>query len=184
MKTRNSTPLPSCVLFLIASVLINTGCKKEIISKPGEIASLTNPTIMARAIHTTTNEKIPVDIPVFIPCAVNGAGEFVILSGSLHVLNTFTINGNKISGKYHFQPQGIRGTGETTGDKYQATGVTQGVFKGSLVNGQFTQTDINNFRIIGQGRGNNFLIHATNHFTINANGTFTSVVNNFKSDCK
>ena len=184
MKTRNSTPLFSCALLLVVSVLITTGCKKDVISRTGDVSAVTNPTTMARAAHVTTNEKVNVDIPVFIPCAVNGAGEFVLLSGSLHVLTTTTINGNKVSGKYHFQPQGIRGFGETTGDKYQATGVTQGEFKGSFINGQFTQTDINNFRIIGKGNGNNYLIHAVNHFTINANGKFTSVVNKFSSDCK
>ena len=52
------------------------------------------------------------------------------------------------------QPQGISGTGETTGDKYQAIGVTQETFKGSFQNGQANDTFVNNFRIIGQAPGN------------------------------
>src|SRR5438046_10629163 len=111
--------------------------------------------------------------------------ELVALVVSIHTLNTFTINGNNVSGTAQFQPQGLSGTGETTGDKYQATGVTKASsFKGSFQNGQFTQTYVNNFRIIGQGSGNNFLVHEVLHVTFNANGTVTVFHDNFSIDCK
>ncbi|MFL6546069.1 MAG: hypothetical protein ACJ8LM_12940 [Candidatus Udaeobacter sp.] len=97
---------------------------------------------------------------------------------------SFTINATNVSGYYHFQPQGISGTGETTGVKYQATGITQESFKSSLQNGQANATYVNNFRIIGQGPGNNYLVHETLHFTINANGTTTVFHDNFSIDCK
>jgi hypothetical protein len=62
--------------------------------------------------------------------------------------------------------------------------VTQDHFKGSLTNGQFNQTFVNNFRIIGQGPGNNFVLHENFHLTINANGEVTTVHDNFSADCK
>ena len=130
------------------------------------------------------NIKIPVNIVVFIPCAVGGTGEDVLLSGPLHVLVHQTVNDNRFTAKFHNQPQGISGEGLTTGDKYQATGVTQETVGGSFVNGQFSDTFVNNFRIIGQGPGNNFLVHQTFHFTINANGVQTAFVDNFSVDCK
>ena len=130
------------------------------------------------------NDKTAINLTVFVPCAASGAGELVDLSGLLHALILFTINGNNVSGYFHSQPQGIRGTGETTGDKYQGTGVTQESFKSSLQNGQANQTFVNNFRIIGQGPGNNFPLHETLHFTINANGTVTVFHDNFSVDCK
>ena len=43
---------------------------------------------------------------------------------------------------------------------------------------------MNNFRIIGQGPGNNFLVHETFHVTINANGVVTATVDNFSVECK
>lgn len=134
--------------------------------------------------EVTTNEKQDFATTVFIPCADNGAGELVDLEGTLHVVLTFTINGKNVSGKSHFQPQGVSGTGQTTGDKYQATGVTQSTFKNSLQNGQSQTTFINNFRIIGQGPGNNFLVHETMHITINANGEVTVTHDNFSAECK
>src|SRR6266403_3968109 len=130
------------------------------------------------------NQETDISLSVFVPCAAGGAGEIVDLSGPLHVLITFTINGNNVSGYMHFQPQGISGTGETTGIKYQATGVTEESFKNSLQNGQANLTFVNNFRIIGQGPGNNFLVHETLHITVNANGAVTVSHDNFSADCK
>jgi hypothetical protein len=130
------------------------------------------------------NDTTEINLSIFIPCAAGGAGETVDLTGPLHTLITFTISGNNVSGFFHFQPQGISGTGETTGARYQATGVTQESFKNSLQNGQVNETFVNNFRIIGQGPGNNFLVHETLHFTINANGAVTVSHDNFSADCK
>jgi len=131
------------------------------------------------------NDMSDINLTVFVPCAAGGAGEIVDLSGPLHILITFTINGNNVSGTAHFQPQGIVGTGETTGDKYQATGVTKDTsFKFSFQNGQAQQTFVNNFRIIGQGPGNNFLVHEVAHITFNANGIVTVFHDSFTIDCK
>jgi hypothetical protein len=132
----------------------------------------------------TENDSIDIDLVVFVPCANGGVGELVELNGPLHILVTFTINGNSISGKTHFQPQGISGVGLDSGDRYQAAGVTQDYFKGSLRNGQFDQTFVNNFRIIGQGPGNNFQVHENFHLTITANGAVTAAHDNFSIDCK
>jgi hypothetical protein len=121
---------------------------------------------------------------VFIPCADGGAGELVVFEGNLHVLITSTVNGQNVSAKAHFQPQGLSGVGQTTGDKYQATGVTQDHQKSSLQNGQASFTFVNNFRIIGQGPGNNFLVHQVVHVTVNANGDTTADHDRFTVDCK
>ena len=123
--------------------------------------------------ETVTNIRQDINLNVLVPCANDGAGEVVALSGSIHTLITSTINDNRVSGKVHNQPQGISGTGQTTGDKYQGTGVTQSHFTESLVNGQANETFVNNFRIVGQGPGNNFLLHIVAHITFNANGDVT-----------
>ena len=146
--------------------------------------SAVTPPSFARAVTITDNVSFPVNIGVFVPCAAEGAGEVVLLSGNLHSLFHLTVNDNNFKVKFHTQPQGISGTGVSTGDKYQGTGVTQETFGGSFVNGQFSDTFVNNFRIIGQGPGNNLLIHNTFHFTFNANGELTAFVDNFSAECK
>ena len=129
-----------------------------------------------------TNLKVPVTIGVFIPCAAGGAGEVVFLNGNLHVQIRLTMDqAGGIHAASHFQPQGVTGTGQTTGDKYQATGVTQDEFNAKV---GVEETFINNFRIIGQGSGNNFLIHENFHITFNANGVPTASVDNFSVDCR
>lgn len=147
------------------------------------LVSFKNSGVTAKPSSITTNTVVPLSLDVFIPCANGGSGELVHVEGNLHVLITFTVNGNNVSGKTHFQPQGVTGTGLTSGDKYQATGVTQDHFKSSLQNGQFSGTFVNNFRIIGQGPGNNYLIHSNTHITLNASGDVTADASNFQSDC-
>ena len=134
--------------------------------------------------EVVVNQIVEFNLEVFVPCANGGLGEVVALSGPLHIVITFTINGNKISGKTHAQPQGFSGIGMDTGDNYQGTGVTQDIFNDSLQNGLFNETFINNFRIVGQGPGNNFLLHEDFHLTINANGEVSSSHDNLSADCK
>lgn len=148
--------------------------------------ALTGPGILtpARAETEIINERFLIELLVFVSCADEGAGELVLLEGTLHSLFHVTINGNNFKVKVHDQPQGISGTGLTTGDRYRATGVTQQTFGGSFVNGQFSDTYVNNFRIIGQGPGNNFLVHEKFHITLNAKGELTASVDNFSVECR
>jgi len=135
----------------------------------------------APASSFTANSFFPIELTVFVPCANGGLGEDVELSGTIHDLLHVTVNDNTVHVKTHDQPQGVTGTGLVTGDKYQGTGVSQDEFTAAV--GQ-EETFINNFRIIGQGNGNNFLVHENFHITVNANGTITSFHDNFTVDCK
>ena len=146
-------------------------------------AALTFATVPGYA-GVQVNDTTTISLSVFVPCAADGAGEVVDLSGPLHTLMSLTINGNHVSVDAHFQPQGISGIGETTGAKYQATGVTRVSFTTALLNRQANSTFVNNFRVIGQGPGNNLLMHETAHFTIDADGTTTVTHDNFSVDCK
>lgn len=131
----------------------------------------------AQASAVTTNEQVPIELVVFIPCVP----ENVTASGTLHIVSHTTVNPD---GSFHvvshFNPQGVSGTGDVTGDRYRGTGVTQNTF--NLTAGQ-TFTFANNFRFIGQGPGNNSMVHQNVHTTVNANGVVTSVVDNFSATC-
>jgi hypothetical protein len=145
--------------------------------------ALLGPTSALAAAETyMDNVRVPYDLYVYVPCAAGGAGEDVYLSGTLHFLFETTIDSSgSFHTKFHAQPQGISGTGLTTGDKYQATGVTQDRFNGKVGS---AYTFVNNFKIIGQGPGNNFLIHENYHVTVNANGEVTAYVDNFRVECR
>ena len=132
---------------------------------------------------SSDNVVVPEDIVTFVSCADQGQGELVFLSGNLHILFHLNISASgNVSFKDHFQPQGVSGSGQTTGDTYHGTGVTQD--KNHF--GQVGQaiSFIDNFRIIGQGSNNNFTLHENFHVTVNANGTITTFVDNISADCK
>jgi hypothetical protein len=118
----------------------------------------------------------------FVPCAVGGEGELIELTGQLHDLFHVTSDN---SGGFHIEfednPQDVTGTGQTTGDKYQATGVTQDE---AYIKVGFQATFINNFHIIGPGPENNFLVHDNAHITVNADGEVISFHDNFSIECK
>ena len=134
--------------------------------------------------EVVVNESVDISLKAFVSCANGGAGEIVDLNGPLHVLTTFNMNGNHVNGMTHFQPQGITGVGESTGDKYQASGTTQDHFTGSLTDGQYSQFFVNNFKFVGKGPGNNFVVHENFHVTINADGEMTTFHDNYSADCK
>jgi len=128
------------------------------------------------------NQSIPIELFAFVPCAAGGAGELVQLQGPIHILFQLVMDGNGgVHGTSHFQPQGIAGTGLTTGDAYHATGETVDRFNSKV---GLTYTFVNNFKIIGQGPGNNFLIHENFHITVDKNGEVTASVDNFSVKCK
>jgi hypothetical protein len=138
----------------------------------------------APALAITTNDFVPFAQAVLVPCANGGAGEVVLISGTLHIQQHITINDNRVNIKSHFQPQGAGGEGLTTGDQYNATGVTQEQDSLPLTNGAAEFTFINNFKIIGQGPDNNLLVHQTVHVTVDANGVVTSTVDNTSVECR
>jgi hypothetical protein len=137
---------------------------------------------LAQATTVTNNFQQPLDMFVFVPCAAQGAGEFVHLTGTIHILFVDTIdNKGGVHSEFHFQPQGVSGIGLITGDKYNAVGETQGTFN-AKIGSEFTF--VNNFRVIGQGPGNNFQVHENVHVTFLADGTLTANVDNFSVKCK
>jgi hypothetical protein len=133
--------------------------------------------------ETVVNEVFPIVFSTFVPCANDGAGEVVTFFGNLH--ETFQVTFNNDGGihvKMDSNFQGVSGEGETTGLKYQATGgLGQDEFN---THAGMEETSILNFRVIGQGPNNNFLVHLTFHTTVNANGTVTSTVVNSSVECQ
>jgi hypothetical protein len=128
------------------------------------------------------NAKFPIHLSASVPCANGGAGEVVELTGDLHDMFSYTIDSNGgVHVDVHDNPQGISGTGLTSGDRYHATGVTRFNLNSTEA---MEVTVVNNFRIIGPGPRNNLLVHDNFHITVNANGDVTASHDNFRVECK
>jgi hypothetical protein len=128
---------------------------------------------------TTVNETTPITLTVFNPCS----GELLVLKGTLHTVRTVIFaDSGQISIYYHFQRE-VSGI-SAGGVYYRGSGVNQGHTSFSAGDAPYEATYVTTLRIIGQGPGDNFLLHVNGHLTINADGTLTSSHDFFSSECR
>jgi hypothetical protein len=142
--------------------------------------------LCAKAIAAVeSNFNIPIDQSVFIPCANGGAGDNVTLGGPLHMLAVVTFTKDQAHVKLQANPQDVTGKGSGAGATYRATGVSRDDLNVNTANGfPVNETIVNNFRIIGKGQVDNFLVHETLHFTVNANGMLTANHDSLSVECR
>jgi hypothetical protein len=140
---------------------------------------------LAEATTSKTNITFPIDGDVFNPCTA--VGEIVHISGNIHFVETEVFDA---SGGIHItdinSSQEISGTGLTTGDKYQVIfGGQDHEFISIVEEGaNLVGTSLTTGRVIGEGPGNNFVIHENFHFTMLADGTITAFVDNITVECQ
>lgn len=114
------------------------------------------PSAQAAGPVVLTNTKFPMNNTVFVPCANDGQGDTIQLSGALHVLFIVTLDNNG-GFTLHVTTNGqdVTGVSTTTGVKYQGA-----VGDSLTINGKvgFLHTAItphNSFILIGQGTASN-----------------------------
>lgn len=133
---------------------------------------------------SSTQTTLPFNASLWVPCANGGAGEYVALSGNVEFSTRDVLDAD---GGTHelkmMRPSGVSGVGATTGLNYRGTGMSF-MSEGVAAEGASVYTYVNNFRIIGQGPGNNVLVHAVVHETTNSDGEVTAEVNLSSSSCK
>jgi hypothetical protein len=167
-------------LIAVALLGVAAACADTAPSAPSKAARTASFDVLAGGVETNISTPIT-GLTVFVPCAVGGAGETISLDGNLHVLINTTVDAQGgIHLKTHFQPQGLSGTGLTSGDKYQGTGVTQDQ---TIVTAAGVRSFVNNFRMIGQGPGNNFMVHENLSITVDAGGDVTASHDNLTTSC-
>jgi hypothetical protein len=170
---RHSSLLTVAIAFVLSSV----GCREE----PTGLAGDESPSLAA----TTSTQQLVNHIAVtrFVSCANGGVGEDVFVSGDIHIVVHVTLDG---SGGAHFEevhnPQGVSGTGLTTGAMYRGVGGT--LLDASNVQVGEEHTSVRNMMLIGQGPDNNLILHATFHVTVLADGTVTAFHDNLSVTCR
>jgi hypothetical protein len=152
---------------------------KTLFSSVAALLALALGMATSAAASVQTNIVIPFNATLSNACL----GEPVTLTGNLHVLVIVQETGNGTFVLTHAQPQGIEGTGQTSGALYRGTGVTRSsAFLDAAP--PFDVTFVNNFRIIGAGDANNFMVHQVVHMTVNANGEVTATVSQIDVSCQ
>ena len=141
-----------------------------------------SPTLSAEV--TSSQQTLPFSSTLFVACANGGAGEMVALSGELEFTSHETVDSE---GGTHerrmMRPSRVTGVGATSGLTYHGTGMSF-MSEGQAADGSSVYTYVNNFRIIGQGRGNNLLMHVVVHETTNAEGETVAEVDVSNASCK
>jgi hypothetical protein len=134
------------------------------------------------AVAFTVSQVFPFELATFVPCAAGGAGEVVVLTGALHDVFHLTLTpSGHATVRFHDNPQGVTGTGLTTGAAYRAVGVTQETMTVRIGS---ADTFVNSFHVIGRGPASNFTVHETLHLTVNANGTVTASFDHLRIACR
>jgi hypothetical protein len=141
------------------------------------MALLTAVSAGARA-DVATDESIPVSFTLADPCT----GELIAFSGNIHVTSSTTTNSSGgIVVSQHINYQGVSGVGLISGD-YRLTGTEND--KTLLTNGADVVTQEDSFNIISEGSSPNSLMKTLFHVTYNADGTVTTVFDDFRLVCQ
>ena len=137
------------------------------------------------AVTSSSQSTVPFRARLWISCANDGLGETVQLAGFVEIHSHTTEDGSGgMHMSTHVRPAGVVGVGELTGAVYRGTGGTfeaEGWAAGGF---PYVYSFGNNFRIIGQGPGNNLTVHLTVHQTIHENGELTAEVDLSNAECK
>ena len=167
----------------ILLMLLLFSCKKSINELPVQDkvdASLANQSSGAEV--SSTDETVPYDRTLFVPCGNSGAGEEVTLTGSLKTFEEIVYNNHGFTLNYHVIAQGITGVGLSTGEKFQASGGNKGAITGEFgEEGRYSRVFIQQLRIIGQNTV--FKVTYKTKITITPDGKITTSIEDESIDC-
>jgi hypothetical protein len=125
----------------------------------------------------SANERDPLSQLLSNPCN----GDVVAIEGVMHVV--FGVHVDQAGGT-HVQARIIEhgaGIGQAAGDKYSFSADTN--FVSNTLDPSSETTQVVNVRLVGQGTVPNFRAQQVLHFTVNANGQATAVVDKLTSEC-
>jgi len=167
----------------ILLMLLLFSCKKSMNELPVQDkvdVSLANQSSGAEV--STTDEIVPYDQTLFVPCGNGGAGEEVALTGSLKIFEDIIYNNHGFTLNYHVIAQGITGVGLSTGEKFQASGGNKGAITGEFgEEGRYSRVFIQQLRIIGQNSV--FKVTYKTKITITPDGKITTSIEDETIDC-
>jgi hypothetical protein len=174
MKTfkQSTLLLMSFLLFTI------TSCKKTDVAPAAKNAVSTANAQAASSVYHNT-QKVNDESYNWNPCTQ----EWVHFTGYALVNTDVVINGNNVSADLHFNEQGEKGVGLSSGIQYQGVGGQNISFSGSFTNGFYNYTSVGRITMVAPG-GNNLVQSLKQHVTVNANGELTVFRDDYSLSCQ
>jgi len=121
--------------------------------------------------------------PLEVTLYNRATGEYVAFSGSLHVVLTQTLDGNRhFHYRLHFGHEGVSGIGLTSGLRYEAPFAQNFGFILDTDGAELLLHNRLSERYISQGSSDNFSFTYLLHLNVNAEGEITTSVSDFAID--
>ena len=138
----------------------------------------------AQAETVVTNIRFPLSASAFVPCALGGQGEEVLVSGTAHMVVVTTIDAQ---GQPHVivttNYDGLQGTGLTSGDKYVGVAAENQISNFEPL-APWIVTMTQTVQFVGQGPNNNFMVKFLFHLTVDATGKVTVSKAELQIECR
>jgi len=182
MQFSTLRPAIAGLLSVMASALFFS-CSKNMADAPHPaIEELTAANTPSGLSNRNSNVAVPFETTLFVPCANSGAGEDVVLTGSINFVQQLSWTDHGFTMVYHDNVKGLKGAGLSSGETFVASGGTNGTVMGSWVNSQWTGTTIRQLRVIG--RNSQFFMNYKYHITVTSDGSVKVNSAEQTADCK
>ena len=183
LQPLKKTQRPVLLILSLLAIVLAVSCKKGLNEAAAQESSLTRPTSQSSGANVSNSEElIPYDQTLFVPCGNGGAGQEIALTGSLKIFENIVYNDNGFALNYHVVAQGISGVGLSTGEKFQASGGADGTITGEFDEyGRYSRIFKQQLRIIGQNMV--FKINYKIKLTITPGGKITNSIENETIEC-
>lgn len=183
VKQASRLELFSAALFALAVMGLVFSCTKNDADVPAQDnAQLTAANASSQSSTRTSIVAVPFENTVFVPCANGGAGEDVLLTGKTNFVYQIAWNDNGFTMVYHDNVHEVTGVGLSSGEKFTATGGTEGTVRGSWVSSQWVGTMNRQLKVIGQNT--NFTVNQTQQLVVTPDGQVNVSVREQTADCK
>jgi hypothetical protein len=165
---------------------------KQTIAKLAAISMILSLLLMGGAAPAHAEAAITFNLVQFVPiqfsqsvsCAAGGAGEVLDFSGTLQEFIHGTLTGGgRVTFSAKAVPNNLIGVGRTTGDVYRFAG-EEGVTSTYGMDAGETWMYSQHYLLVRPGDGIQSVDMVVQHKAMNANGEFSSVVENITVECR
>ncbi|MBS1532422.1 MAG: hypothetical protein JSU01_19120 [Bacteroidetes bacterium] len=168
----------------VAMLSILASCQKSAVAPVSQDKHLKSSTLQNANASTTQNTQQDMDLTGGMVVSSCSPDLLKITRGTVHIDVRETINGNHFSYTSHQNSQGLTFVDQTTGVKYVGSLKNDLVENGSFNNGSFVATESEAIVANTAGGKNNTIIKFDLHETLNADGTMTAYIDNYRSVCQ
>ena len=173
----------------VAFVVAASACTGADTVAPAPKASLRTPGVVRALDQAPDSAALTASRTIegyqWVPCAANGAGEYVRTSGEIRYRAHRIQDAN---GVYHLNINSntsqLTGVGETTGDTYRGSQTERVIARGVGYDGFQSLRIAEDVHFVALGGGADFTIQYDTHMEVDATGTLVLWVESQRTSCK